>query len=358
MALLRWPGLIDPHVHVREPGATHKEDWSTATAAALAGGFTAILTMPNTSPPVTEASSLGYTLRLARAKARCDYAQYLGATAQFGTQQARLAPYTAGLKLYLSPTFGPLWLSSTQHWHSAFRLWPAQWPLVVHAERVTLAAALFFARLYERPLHVAHVAYREEIALIRGAKERGWPVTCEVTPHHLLLTQEDVRDLKPGWSEVRPRLGNAQDREALWQHLDVIDVFATDHAPHTREEKSSSQPPPGFPGLETALPLLISAFRERGLPLEGLVERMHSRVRHLWHLPQQEETWIEIDSETRWELPHYGWHTRADWSPFAGWRVQGRVVRVVLRGREVYREGRVLAPPGFGQPLRPPLSAA
>ncbi len=352
MALLRWPGLIDPHVHVRDPGATHKEDWSTATAAALAGGFTAILAMPNTTPPITDRSTLHFALQRAAAQARCDYAQYLGATASFGPEQARLAPHAAGLKLYLSRTFGPLWLASTGAWHGPFRLWPREWPLVVHAERVTLAAALFFARLYNRPLHVAHVAYREEIALIRGAKERGWPVTCEVTPHHLLLTQEDARALGPGWSEVRPRLGDAQDREALWQHLDVIDVFATDHAPHTREEKRGPQAPPGFPGLETALPLLMTAFRERGLPYEGLLERMHTRVRRLWRLPEQEATWVDIDPEARWELPSRGWHTRADWSPFAGWRVQGRVVRVVLRGREVYRDGRVLAPPGFGRPLR------
>ncbi len=352
MALLRLPGLIDPHVHVREPGATHKEDWSTATAAALAGGFTAILAMPNTQPPVTDATTLEATLRLAREKARCDYAQYLGATAHFGPREAVLAPRTAGLKLYLSRTFGPLWLASTETWHHPFRLWPQEAPLVVHAERVTLAAALFFARLYRRPIHVAHVAYREEILLIRGAKERGWPVTCEVTPHHLFLTQEDIPRIGEGRAEVRPKLGLPQDRAALWENLEVVDVFATDHAPHTVQEKDSPQPPPGYPGLETALPLLLTAMQEGRLTLDDLVQRMHHRVRAIWRLPEQRETWVEVDPRARWEIPAHGWHTRANWTPFVGVKVQGRVKRVVLRGKEVYRDGRVLALPGSGRPLR------
>ncbi len=352
MALLRLPGLIDPHVHVREPGATYKEDWSTATAAALAGGFTAILAMPNTQPPVTDETTLEAALQLAREKARCDYAQYLGATAHFGPREAALAPRTAGLKLYLSRTFGPLWLVSTETWHHPFRLWPQEAPLVVHAERVTLAAALFFARLYRRPIHVAHVAYREEILLIRGAKERGWPVTCEVTPHHLFLTQEDIPRIGEGRAEVRPKLGLPQDRAALWENLEVVDVFATDHAPHAVQEKDSPQPPPGYPGLETALPLLLTAVQEGRLTLDDLVQRMHHRVRAIWRLPEQGETWVEVDPQARWEIPAHGWHTRADWTPFVGMKVQGRVKRVVLRGKAVYQDGRVLAPPGSGRSLR------
>ena len=223
---------------------------------------------------------------------------------------------------------------------------------MVPAERVTLAAALFFARLYRRPIHVAHVAYREEILLIRGAKERGWPVTCEVTPHHLFLTQEDIPRIGEGRAEVRPKLGLPQDRAALWENLEVVDVFATDHAPHAVQEKDSPQPPPGYPGLETALPLLLTAVQEGRLTLDDLVQRMHHRVRAIWRLPEQGETWVEVDPQTRWEIPAHGWHTRADWTPFVGMKVQGRVKRVVLRGKAVYRDGRVLAPPGSGRSLR------
>ncbi len=353
--MLRLPGLIDPHVHTRDPGAPHKEDWSSATAAALAGGFTALLAMPNTQPPITDRETLALALRAARERARCDYAQYLGATEENASRLAALAPHAAGLKLYLNATYGPLRLADTAHWHGHFARWPRSAPLVVHAEGHTLAAALLFAALYERPVHIAHVSRREEILLIRAAKERGLPVTCEVAPHHLFLTQEDLPRLGPGRSEVRPVLNTPADQQALWENLAVIDCFATDHAPHTLAEKDGPHPPPGFPGLETALPLFLTAVREGRLTLEDLLARMVTNPRRIFGLPPQPETWVEVDPDAGWEIPLRGWHTRADWSPFAGMKVWGRVQRVVLRGQEALRHGQVLAPPGFGRPLRPPL---
>ena len=351
--MLHLPGLIDPHVHVREPGATHKEDWGTATAAALAGGFTAILAMPNTQPPITDAAALEAALEAARAKARCDYAQYLGATAHNAPEIAPLAPQAAGLKMYLNQTFGTLRLDDTATWHAHFRQWPRPAPLVVHAERHTLAAALLFAMLYDRPVHIAHVSRREEILLIKAAKARGLPVTCEVTPHHLFLTADDAPRIGPGRSEVRPVLASPADQQALWENLEVIDCFATDHAPHTLSEKDSATPPPGFPGLETALPLLLTAVHEGRLTLDDVITRMHTNPRRIFGLPAQPETWVEVDENAVWEIPLRGWHTRADWSPFAGMRVRGRLRRVVLRGQVAYENGTVTANLGQGKPLRP-----
>ena len=349
---MRLPGLIDPHVHTRDPGAPQKEDWGTATAAALAGGFTAVLAMPNTHPPVTDEATLHAALEAARARVRCDYAQYLGATADNAAKIAPLASQAAGLKMYLNTTYGPLRLAEMSAWHAPFARWPRQAPLVVHAEGHTLAAAILFAALYDRPVHLAHVSRKAEILLIRAAKERGLPVTCEVTPHHLFLTEEDAATIGPGRSEVRPRLASPADRQALWDNLEVIDCFATDHAPHTLAEKDGPHPPPGYPGLETALPLLLTAVREGRLTLEDLVGRMHTNPRRIFGLPPQPETWVEVDPNASWEIPLHGWHTRADWSPFAGMRVWGRVRRVVLRGKEVFRDGQVLAPPGAGRHLR------
>ncbi len=351
--MLRLPGLIDPHVHTRDPGAPYKEDWDSVTAAALAGGFTAILAMPNTSPPITDAETLTLALQGARAKARCDYAQYLGATEDNAAAIADLADQAAGLKMYLNATYGPLRLADTSYWHAHFARWPRHAPLVVHAERHTLAAAILFAALYDRPVHIAHVSRREEILIIRAAKERGLPVTCEVAPHHLFLTAEDAPVIGLGRSEVRPVLNTPADQQALWDNLAVIDCFATDHAPHTLAEKDGPNPPPGYPGLETALPLLLTAVREGRLTLDDVVARMVTNPRRIFGLPPQPETWIEVDPDAAWEIPLRGWYTRADWSPFAGRKVWGRVRRVVLRGREVFRDGEVLAPPGSGRALRP-----
>jgi carbamoyl-phosphate synthase/aspartate carbamoyltransferase/dihydroorotase len=349
---MKLPGMIDPHVHVREPGATHKEDWGTATAAALAGGFTTILAMPNTQPPVSGEEGLRQALAAARARARCDYAQFLGAGPDNVAEVARLAHGAAGLKMYLDQTYGPLRLDDLTLWMAHFARWPKEWPIVAHAEGRTMAAVLLLAALYDRPLHIAHVSLREEILLIRLAREKGLKVTCEVAPHHLFLTQEDIPALGAGRSEVRPRLATRLDVDALWANLEVIDCFATDHAPHTLEEKDGPNPPPGFPGLETALRLLLTAVYEGRLSLDDLVARMHTNPRRIFRLPEQPETWIEVDPDASGEIRAAQTYTRCAWTPFEGWKVRGRLRRVVLRGQEAFRDGEVLAPPGFGKDLR------
>jgi carbamoyl-phosphate synthase/aspartate carbamoyltransferase/dihydroorotase len=188
--------------------------------------------------------------------------------------------------------------------------------------------------------------------LIRAAKERGLKVTCEVAPHHLFLSKADIPSLGEGRSEVRPRLAEAVDQQALWENLDVIDCFATDHAPHTQVEKDGHNPPPGFPGLETALPLLLTAVHEGRLTMEELVDRLWTNPRKIFNLPLQEQTYLEIDPQATWEIHAADNHTRCGWTPFEGWQVRGRLHKVILRGQVVYRDGQVLAPPGFGQNLR------
>lgn len=349
---IRLPGLIDPHVHLREPGATHKEDWDSGTAAALAGGFTAVLAMPNTHPPVTDSESLEAALEAAHSKARCDYAQFLGAGPDNLGVLESLAPRSAGLKMYLDQTYGPLRLDEMTLWMEHFQRFPAHLPVVAHAEGRTLAAVILMAALYDRQVHLAHVSLREEILLIREAKQRGIKVTCEVAPHHLFLTREDIPALGAGRSEVRPRLAAPADCQALWDNLEVIDCFATDHAPHTLAEKDSPNPPPGFPGLETALPLLLTAVHQGRLTLAQLITRMYSNPQRIFGLPPQPETWTEVNPDETWEVRAADCYSRCGWTPFEGWQLRGRVRRVVLRGQEVYRDGRVLAPAGTGKDLR------
>ena len=350
--MIRLPGLIDPHVHMREPGGTHKEDWASGTAAALAGGYTVVLAMPNTQPPVVDAPSLELALDAARLKARCDYAQFLGAGPDNVGQLVVLAGRTAGLKMYLDQTYGPLRLDQMTLWMEHLKRWPSQLPIVAHAESRTLAAVILMAALFDRPVHLAHVSMKEEILLIRAAKEKGIKVTCEVAPHHLFLTQEDIPILGVGHSEVRPRLASRADQDALWDNLEVIDCFATDHAPHTLAEKDSTQPPPGFPGLETALALLLTAVSEGRLNLDELTARMVTNPRRIFDIPDQPETWIEVDEKESWIVRATEMHTRCGWTPFEGRQVRGRVKRVVLRGEEVYRAGKVLAKPGSGRNIK------
>lgn len=346
--MLRLPGLIDPHVHLREPGATHKEDFDSGTTAALAGGFTIVLAMPNTQPPLIDSHTVTQAYYAAKTKVRCDYGIYLGASTDNASAAVALAPKVCGLKMYLDQTFGPLLLDGMEAIQDHFVQWPVERPLVAHATGRSLAVVLLLAALNDRPVHVCHVSRKEEIILIRKAKEQGIPVTCEVTPHHLFLTQDDLPLIGAGRGEVNPPLASIEDQEALWTNLALIDCFATDHAPHTLAEKGSQPPPPGLPGLETALGLFLTAVHEGRLTIDDLITRMYTNPQRIFGLPKQEETTVEIDPDAVWEVQASELYTRCRWSPFEGMQLRGRVRRVTLRGQLAYEDGEIQVPPGYG----------
>lgn len=350
--LITLPGFIDTHVHVREPGATHKEDYSTCTSAALAGGVTLICAMPNTNPAVVDEESLQLVQKIAKENARCDYAIYMGASSDNATIIPELAPQTAGLKMYLNETYTTLKLDDTTVWLKHLTNWPKKAPLCVHAEKLTTAAILFFANLHNRPIHICHVARKEEILMIKAAKEKGQKVTCEVSPHHLFLSTDDISHLGPLKSQVRPVLVSPEDQKALWDNIHIIDSFATDHAPHTLEEKTGDKAPPGFPGLETILPLLLNAVHEGRLTIDDIVNKFHRNPKRIFNLPDQPDTYVEVDMDEEWVIPNALPYSKAKWTPFAGKKVRGSVHRVVLRGEVAYVEGQILVQPGYGQNVR------
>jgi len=351
---LTLPGLIDVHTHLRVPGGEHKEDFASGTAAALAGGVTMLLAMPNTSPPITTPEVLETARRAAAAAAHCDVGLYAGASAADVALLPQLAPHAAALKIYLNDTFGKLRVDDVPTLVACFKTWPRDKMIALHAEKQSVAVAIGLAAIYDRPVHFCHISRREEIELIADAKGRGLPVTCEVTPHHLFLSAADSARLGP-LGDMRPVLGTADDVAALWAHLgDTIDCVATDHAPHTLAEKQATNPPPGVPGLETSLPLLLSAL-DSGKPPHGgrlSVERlralMYDNPKRIFGLPAQADTFVEVDM-TPWTIPAGGWRTKCGWTAFAGLTAGGRVTRVVLRGQVAYENGEVLAAPGSGR---------
>jgi carbamoyl-phosphate synthase/aspartate carbamoyltransferase/dihydroorotase len=358
--MIKLPGLIDPHVHVREPGQTHKEDWGTATASALAGGVTMILAMPNTKPPIFDAETLALALDAAKGKARCDYGQYLGAGSDNAAETSRLAPKAAALKMYLDSTFGELRLDDMTLWLEHFRQWPGETPIVTHSESRSMAAAIWMAQMFDKPIHIAHISLREEVLLIKEAKAHGIKLTCEVCPHHLFLSKEDMPTLVGaglasahiGRGEVRPRLATQADVDALWENLDVIDCFATDHAPHTLAEKDGENPPPGFPGVETMLPLLLTAVSEGRLTLDDIIQKSVINPRRIFKLPEQPETWVEVDENAVYEIRAADLHSRCGWTPYEGWKVKGKVKKVVLRGKTAFEDGKILVEQGYGKNIR------
>lgn len=349
MSLHRLPGLVDVHVHLRIPGGEHKETLASGTASALAGGVTAVLAMPNTSPPIIDEASLR-AAREAHRDALCDVGLYLGATADNAEACAQAAPLACGLKIYVNETFGTLRIDALAALAAHFRAWPRGKPIVLHAEEMAVAAAIGLGAAEGQWVHIAHVSRKEEIELIARAKAAGLVVSCEVAPHHLFLDETDLPRLGP-WGLMRPPLARPIDRQALWANLDAVDCIATDHAPHARDEKLSSKPPPGVPGLESTLPLLLTEVAEGRLSLERLVALTSSRPAALFGLSTPAESEVEVEVGPAWTLPERGWQTLHDWSPFAGRTVLGRVRRTQLRGKVVFEDGKVLAAPGDGQVL-------
>jgi carbamoyl-phosphate synthase/aspartate carbamoyltransferase/dihydroorotase len=314
--------------------------------------------MPNTKPPIFDESTLDLALDAAKKKARCDYGQYVGAGPDNANILPALASKAAGLKMYLDSTFGELRLDDMTLWMPHFEKFPKNYPVVLHSESRTMAAGILFAAIYDRPVHIAHISLKEEVLLIKAAKEKGIKVTCEVCPHHLFLTADaspspSGRGVRgEGRREVRPRLATKEDVDALWANMDIIDCFATDHAPHTIAEKDSDNPPPGFPGLETLLPLLLTAVDDGRLTMDDIVQRSVINPRKIFNLPEQKETWIEVDEDSTYEIKAENQFTRCGWTPFEGWKVKGKVRKVVLRGKVAFEDGKILVEQGYGRNVR------
>ncbi len=344
---LTLPGLIDVHTHLRVPGGEHKEDFASGTAAALAGGITMLLAMPNTNPPLTTPDRLKSAYRQGRAGVRCDVGLFAGASPDQIDQLPALGEEAVALKIYLNDTFGPLRVEDLATMMACFRYWPRHKMIAMHAEKQSVAVGIGLAAAYQRPVHFCHISRRHEILLIRQAKERDLPVTCEVTPHHLFLNENDAVRLGP-LGDMRPVLGSAADVAALWSHLDdVIDCIATDHAPHTLAEKQSDTPPPGVAGLESSLPLMLTAVREGRLTTERLVELMHHNPRRIYGLPPQPDTQVEVEMRPH-TIDQKTMVSKCGWTPFDGMTVAGQVRRVMLRGQVVFEDGQLIAAPGSG----------
>ena len=332
MRLLTIPGAVDPHVHLRDLDWTHKATVASETAAALAGGYWAVLDMPNTPPSTVTVARLAAKKALAAAQARCDFGLYMGAdqTAD-GSEYARGAPGAVGLKMYCDHTTGDLLLpdQATRRRHLAAWMVTTAKPVAVHAENSTLLELLQLVRESGAHVHFCHVSSAAEVSALRAAKTDGLPVSVGVTPHHLYLTEDDRARLGP-FGLVKPPLRTATDVAALWEAVadGTVDLIESDHAPHTRAEKESETPPYGLPGLETTLPLMVLAMRDGRISEERLIELLALNAQRIFGLRPPPETWTQVDADDAYVITDAELRCSPGWSPFAGMRVYGRVREV------------------------------
>jgi len=251
-----------------------------------------------------------------------------------------------GLKVYMNDTTGNLLIENLSKLQQIFQKWPREKPIIVHAEGKKLLTAISLARQYNKRLHVAHVATKEDIEIISDAKNEGLLLTCEVTPHHLFLTDNDFKSLGP-FAMMKPSLGTEKDRLALWKYLKmgVVDIISSDHAPHTKEEKNSVNPPFGVPGLESTLPLLLTTVAENKLSLDDLVRLTSTNPRKIFGLKRIQDTYTEIDLKESYVISANNLHTKCAWSPFEGKRVVGKVVKVVIKNEIVFDGENIIGKP-------------
>lgn len=352
MAIIKLPGLIDPHVHLRDPGETEKEDFTTATASAIAGGYTTVIDMPNNKTPITTKARLEEKIAIARKKILCDVGFYfgtIGETSELSTIQNKVF----GLKIYLNETTGNYLLNNTDALEKIYSAWNGLF--VFHAEEKRIEDVIKLASQYRKPTHICHVATQTELQMISDAKEKDVPITCGVTPHHLFLSQKDEETLGP-FSMVRPRLAKLSDVDFLWKHIGAIDVIESDHAPHTLKEKEGANPPYGIPGLETTLPLLLTAMSEGKLSLGHIMRLCFENPADIFHCKKDADTYSEIDLQYPWVISNDTLHTKSKCTPFDGWKVKGKILKTVIRGQVVFADDRILAKPGDGHVMLPQVA--
>lgn len=349
--VIRIEGMVDPHTHLRDLDWSHKATFHSETRAAVAGGYWAVFDMPNTPPNAVNRANFTHKLESISTSAVCDWGVYVGASQSDNTSEyTHLWQQSCGLKMFCNETTGDLLIADQTDRENHFAAWNFNRPIAVHAEGRTVLEILDLVRKYNRPTHFLHISTAEEITFLRSAKEEGLPITIGVCPHHLFLTQVDEATLG-AYGRMKPTLKTSYDRDALWKaiSLGIVDVVESDHAPHTHYEKQSDTPPYGVTGLETTLPLMLTAVYEKHLTLEQLLPMLSTNSHAIWNITCPPKTYCLVDLDESYTIDNAQLHTACGWSPFDGLAVRGRVVETWIRGVKVYERGQILVDAGFGE---------
>ena len=348
MKLVALPGLIDLHVHLRDPELTYKEDFYTGSIAAISGGFTTIIDMPNNKNPIFTKKALDEKIRIARKKITCNVGFYFGTNGENLSEFKKVKDKVLGLKVYMNETTGNF-LINWEKLEEIFKAWPSSGgPILLHAEGEAIPFAIKVIKKIKKKTHFCHISLEKDLVKILKAKKLGLPITCGVTPHHLFLTKSDVKKLK-GFGVMKPPLALKKDQDFLWKHIKDIDVIESDHAPHSLEEKKGKKPIFGVPGLESTLPLLLTKASKGEMSIEDIVRLCYINPKKLLNLKTDSETKIIIDLDYKWTLLNKNLNTKCKWTPFHGRNVTGKIKEVYIKGKLVYKKDKILAKKGTGK---------
>lgn len=371
--LFLLPGVIDDQVHFREPGLTHKEDLYTASRACAKGGVTTFLEMPNTVPNTTAQERLNAKLQLAAGKSLVNYGFYIGATPD-NLEELKNAHRTPGIKIFIGSSTGDLLVDQQQALEAIFA--ETSLPLTAHCEDestvqanaqrlagtthvadhsrirdhqaaiIATRRAIDLAKRHRHRFHVLHVSTGAETELF--AEHQGL-ITAEVCPHHLFFNIDDYQRLG-SLVQMNPSIKTKEDNQQLWQALldGRIQVIATDHAPHTWEEKQAPYPqsPSGLPAVENSLALMLDQVNQGRCSIEQVVSWMCDAPARVWDILNKgrievgyDADLVLVDMQMTAEVRNEQQQTKCRWSPWHGSRLTGWPVRTWVMGHEVFRDG-------------------
>ena len=375
------PGFIDVHTHLRDFELSYKEDFSSGTAAAVAGGFTSVLDMPNNKPPTTTPEMVKARIQRAEGKLYCDVGFY--ATPKSPDQVSGLVNSGCiAMKIYMTRSLDGERYSTEKEIYDLIKETSslgimlsvhAEDPKMVRkvgdapspnlharyhpikAEENAIDMAINATRKSHGRLNICHVSTLGGLSKIKRAKRDGIDVTCEVTPHHAILTNRVFEEFGR-IAIVEPPLRSKKHIEAMLKGISNgdVDILATDHAPHTLEEKEEAHP--GFPGLEIALPVFFTLVRDGLLPLNRVVDAFTIKPAERFSLTYTGEldvgkmanlTIIDLKSERKINQDNF--FSKAKFSPFNGMVVKAGVHATFVRGKEVFLNGEIISPAGVGK---------
>jgi dihydroorotase len=379
------PGVVDDQVHFREPGLTHKEDLETGSIACAAGGVTTFLEMPNTNPPATNREAIAWKYRRAEAVCRVNFGFYIGAT-ENNVAELQSVENVPGIKIFIGSSTGDLLVDFQEALERIFA--QTTLPICAHCEDETTvranraalgdtltvadhsrirnveaavratARATDLAKRHRHRFHVLHVSSAAELPLLLDASPY---LTAEVCPHHLFFSTDDYARLGT-LIQMNPSVKSSADTKLLWKGLleGRIQVIATDHAPHTLEEKQASYPksPSGLPAVENSLALMLDQANRNQCTLPQIVSWMCDAPARVWGLVGKgrievgyDADLVLIDMQLKKTITNESQFTRSRWSPWAGETLQGWPVRTFVQGSTVFQDGKV-APGAHGSRVR------
>ncbi|MFK4057701.1 dihydroorotase [Brevundimonas sp. NPDC046655] len=383
------PGVIDTQVHFREPGLEWKEDLETGSRAAALGGVVAVFEMPNTNPNTTDPETMADKLVRANNRMWTDHAFYVGGTHENAEHLADLErlPGCCGVKVFMGASTGDLLIAddegvrkvlsnvrrrATFHSEDEYRLverrslartgdWTSH-PEVRDAESAIMSTRRLVGLAKETGarIHVLHVTTRDEMEFLRFHKDVA---TVEITPQHLTLVAPEAYERLGAYAQMNPPIRSQEHVDALWlwgMQQGVADVLGSDHAPHTREEKSKPYPasPSGMPGVQTLVPLMLTHVANGRLSLERFIDLTSGGAQRVFGTANKGRMAVSYDADltivdlkAKRTIRHDQQATRCGWTPFDGFETTGWPVATIVRGRVVMKDGELIGQ-AHGQPVR------